>query len=77
VKRDEGRPSSGAEAHPERAESRIENGQEPMEAEIKICLVEVEVTDLEANLEGTETVAGQQEATKEETAVKPVRTLKK
>jgi hypothetical protein len=37
------------EAYPERMESRIETGQEPMEAEIKTCLVEVEATSLEAN----------------------------
>jgi hypothetical protein len=28
------------EAYPKRTESRIETGQEPMEAEIKTCLVE-------------------------------------
>jgi hypothetical protein len=35
------------EAYPERTESRIETGQEPPEAEIKTCLVDVEATDLE------------------------------
>jgi hypothetical protein len=68
---------AAVEAHPERPESRIDNDQEPMEAEIKTCLVDVEVTDLETNPEETETVAGQQEVTKEEAPVKTVRALKK
>jgi hypothetical protein len=58
-------------------ESRIEAGQEPGEAEIKTCLVEVEATDLEANSEDKQTIAEQQEVSKEETAVKTVRALKK
>jgi hypothetical protein len=37
------------EAHPERTESRMDTGQEPLEAEIKNCLVDVEATYLETS----------------------------
>jgi hypothetical protein len=47
------------EACPERTEVRIETDQEPMKAEIKNCLVEVEAADLEANPWAKEAVAEQ------------------
>jgi hypothetical protein len=56
---------------------RIETGQEPVEAEIKISLIQVEATDLEANPEEKDTVAEQQEVPKEETAMKTFGALKK
>jgi hypothetical protein len=65
------------EAYPERKESRIETGREPVEAKIKICLVEVEGANLEANPEGKEIVAEQRVVPKEEATVKTVRALKK
>jgi hypothetical protein len=64
-------------ACPERTESSTETGQEPVEDEIKTCLVEVEATDLRANPKEKETVAEEQEVPKEEVTVKTVRALKK
>jgi hypothetical protein len=66
-----------SEAYPERTKSMIETAQEPVEAEIKTCLVDMKTTDLEANPEERKTVVEQQEALKVEAAVKTFGALKK
>jgi hypothetical protein len=63
------------EAYPEGTEARIETNQEPMEAETKTGLVEMEATDLEANPEEKEAMVEQQKVPNEDATVKITRAL--
>jgi isopentenyldiphosphate isomerase len=63
------------EAYPERVEARAKTNQEPVEAEIKTGLFEVETTDLEANPKEKEIVEEQHGVPNEEATVKTIGAL--